>query len=97
MAALAVAGQSAPGLRIAKFGGGSVDFFGSPTLELWRSRPGNKDRIRNLKIARDNCGGLFHVVGVRARDIDAVPCEIADRCPTVTTTSRGVARSCWAP
>jgi hypothetical protein len=60
---------------------GSVNLFGHPKVERWQSQPGNKDRIRNLKIARDNCGGLFHVVWVRARDIDAVPREIADRYP----------------
>jgi hypothetical protein len=60
---------------------GSVNVFGSPTLDQWQSRPGNRDRIRNLKIARDNCGGLFHVVWVKARDIHAEPRQIADRYP----------------
>lgn len=60
---------------------GSIDIFGSPTLHQWQSRPGNRDRIRNLKIARENCGGLFRVVWVRAQDIHAEPRHIADRYP----------------
>lgn len=60
---------------------GSVDFFGHPELERWRSQPGNRDRIRNLIIARDNCDGLFHVVVIKARDISEFPRRIKDRYP----------------
>jgi hypothetical protein len=28
----------------------------------WKDRPGNKERIENLKWARDNCDGLFKAV-----------------------------------
>jgi len=60
---------------------GAVNFFDHPTLETWRYRPGNKDRIRNLKVARDKCGGLFHVVMVKAADPKAEPRQIANRYP----------------
>ncbi|MDQ4054920.1 MAG: hypothetical protein M3237_19805 [Actinomycetota bacterium] len=60
---------------------GSVDFFGHPELERWQSQHGNRDRIRNLIIARDNCGGLFRVVVVKAHDIHEFPRQIEDRYP----------------
>jgi hypothetical protein len=67
---------------------GSVDFFGHPKLDRWQSQPGNKDRIRNLKIARDNCDGLFRVVRVIAKDVQAIPREIADRRPDDDTVMK---------
>lgn len=60
---------------------GSVDFFGHPDLEWWSPQLGNKDRIRNLMIARDNCGGRFRVVRVKARDVNERPRQIAERYP----------------
>lgn len=60
---------------------GSVDFFGHPKVERWQNQPGNRDRIRNLKIARDECGGHFRVVRVKARDVRAIPREIEVRYP----------------
>jgi hypothetical protein len=39
-----------------------------PTLDQWRSRVGNRDRIRNLAHARDHCDGLFRIVWAKARD-----------------------------
>ena len=59
----------------------SVNFFGDEELERWQPKPGNKERIRNLKIARTNCGGRFHVVVVKARDPNEFPRKIIDRYP----------------
>ncbi len=47
----------------------------------WRSLPGNRERIENLKWARDKCGGLFRVVITVAQDVSAVPRHIADCFP----------------
>lgn len=60
---------------------GSVDYFGHEGLATWSAKPGNRERIRNLTIARDNCGGLFHVIWVTARDFNETPWSIAGRCP----------------
>jgi hypothetical protein len=55
------------------------DTFGRPDLNLWRDRPGNRERLGNLIHARDNCGGRFRVVIVVAEDVNARPRKIA-RC-----------------
>lgn len=60
---------------------GTYDLFGNPRLAEWAGRPGNTERIRNLQIARDHCGGLFHVIWVIARDPDESPRSIAGRYP----------------
>ncbi|MEI7059380.1 hypothetical protein WBG06_26405 [Nocardioides sp. CCNWLW239] len=60
---------------------GSIDVFGNPGLADWTSKPGNRERIRNLKLARENCGGLFHVIWVTARDLNENPWTIAGRYP----------------
>lgn len=60
---------------------GSIDVFGNPSLADWTSKPGNRERIRNLKIAHDNCGDLFHVIWVTARDLNENPWTIAGRYP----------------
>lgn len=60
---------------------GTFDLFGHPRLADWTSKPGNRERIRNLKIARDACGGLFHVIWVTARDLNETPWTIAGRYP----------------
>ncbi|KRF21000.1 hypothetical protein ASG90_00865 [Nocardioides sp. Soil797] len=60
---------------------GAVDFFGHAGLADWVSKPGNRERIRNLKVARDHCGGLFHVIWVTARDLNERPWTIAGRYP----------------
>lgn len=60
---------------------GSIDCFGDPNLATWSSKPGNQERVRNLKIARDHCDALFHVIWVTARDPDEVPQIIAGRYP----------------
>ena len=60
---------------------GSVNFFGDPALATWSSKPGNQERIRNLRIARDNCDSLCHVIWVTARDPEETPLKIAGRYP----------------
>jgi len=57
---------------------GSIDARGPGN---WMSLPGNRERARNLAIARDHCGGLFHVVWVTARDRNEEPRRIAGRYP----------------
>jgi hypothetical protein len=53
--------------------------FRRGNLPDWRNRPGNHERNEYLKAARDNCGGLFRVVRVFAKDKNAEPRKIA-RC-----------------
>lgn len=55
--------------------------LGSPTLDQWRDKPGNHERLENLKWARDNWGGLMGVVIIRATDVAEVPRSIADAFP----------------
>ncbi len=45
----------------------------------WKSRPGFVELIENLALARDNAGGVVHVILAQARDKDAAPRSIA-RC-----------------
>ncbi len=47
-------------------GGIRYDIFDDPDLELWRTKRGNRERIRDLVLARDRCDGLFRVVVGRA-------------------------------
>lgn len=58
----------------------SYDTFGRG-LEQWTDRPGNRERLENLKWARDHCGGLFRVVITVAKDANAHPREIAECYP----------------
>lgn len=51
---------------------------GLENLAVWVDRPGNKERLENLKWARDCCDGLFRVVVVTAKDTNAEPREIED-------------------
>lgn len=44
-------------------------------------RPGNGERLENLKWARDHCDGLFRVVITVAKDEKAHPREIAECYP----------------
>jgi hypothetical protein len=60
---------------------GSVDLFAHKRLPLWEKTRGNKDRIKNLSHAEDQCDGLFRVVRVSARDESAYPRSIAKRWP----------------
>ncbi len=47
-------------------GGVRYDIFDDPDLEAWRTKRGNRERIRDLVLARDRCDGLFRVVMGRA-------------------------------
>ena len=64
---------------ILKFEGGTVyyDTFGRNT-GVWEARNGNRERIENLKWARDKCGGNLGVVITVAKDVGATPREIAN-------------------
>ena len=62
---------------------GTVDKFGHPDLEWWKGRLGNKNRIKNLKIARENCGGLFRVVWIEAEDEGAKVKSVARARPII--------------
>ena len=53
------------------------DTFGRNDLHQWMNTPGNRERIDNLKWARDHCDGLFRVVITVAKDVNASPREIA--------------------
>lgn len=44
------------------------DIFDAPDLDAWRSKRGNRERIRDLVMARDRCDGLFRVVIGRANE-----------------------------
>lgn len=44
-------------------------------------RPGNRERLENLKWAKENCGGIFHVVVVIAKDTQAEVKEIEECFP----------------
>jgi hypothetical protein len=56
----------------------SYSTFDSPRLHLWKDKPGNRERIENLKWARDHCDGLMKVVIIEAKDTNANSREIAD-------------------
>ena len=49
-------------------GGVRYDIFDDPDLESWRTKRGNRERIRDLILARDRCDGLFRVVVGRANE-----------------------------
>ena len=49
-------------------GGVRYDIFDDPDLESWRTKRGNRERIRDLVLARDRCDGLFRVVVGRANE-----------------------------
>jgi hypothetical protein len=66
----------------------TADFFNRPNLPVWKDRLGNRDRIKNLRLARDCAGGLFRVVIVTAKDPRAVPRSIIRRCPHPTLVMR---------
>ena len=53
-------------LRDVPGGGHRYDLFDAPDLEAWRTKRGNRERIRDLALARDRCGGLFKAVIGRA-------------------------------
>ena len=43
-------------------GGVRYDIFDDPELDAWRGKRGNRERIRDLRLARDRCDGQFRVV-----------------------------------
>jgi hypothetical protein len=45
--------------------------MGLENLAAWMNRPGNRERLENLKWARDYCDGLFRVVIITAKDVNA--------------------------
>ncbi len=49
-------------------GGFRYDLFDAPDLDAWRGKRGNRERIRDLQLARDRADGLFRVVIGRAND-----------------------------
>ena len=49
-------------------GGFRYDLFDAPDLDVWRGKRGNRERIRDLQLARDRADGLFRVVIGRAND-----------------------------
>lgn len=65
-----------------------LDVYGNPRLADWTNRFGNRERIRNLIWARDQCGGLFRVVMNRAKDINASPRSILATFPHETLVMR---------
>jgi hypothetical protein len=59
----------------------SYSTFGRSDLPEWQDRPGNRERIDNLKWAQDHCDGLMRVVVVVAKDPNVNPREIAESYP----------------
>ncbi len=54
---------------------------GAERLPECMDQPGNRERLENLKWARDHCDGMFRVVITRAVDVGAHPREIAECFP----------------
>jgi len=52
--------------------------FDRENRSVWIDRPGNHERLENLKWARDHCDGLFRVIITTAKDIKAETREIED-------------------
>jgi hypothetical protein len=50
-------------------------------VDLWLTRPGNRERLENLIRARDRCGGLFRVVITVAEDVNAGSRRISSCAP----------------
>ncbi|SRR6266481_1665225 len=57
-------------------------------LDIWRDRPGNRERIRHLIHARDNCDGLFRIVWSTAADLNAVIRRTISRNPDLNILMR---------
>jgi hypothetical protein len=56
----------------------SYNSFARENLSKWINRPGNRERLENLRWARDHCRGLFRVVITTAKDVNAEPREIQE-------------------
>ena len=63
----------------------SYSLFGDPNLSDWIDRLGNRERIENLKWARDHCDGKFSVIIAKAKDTTARTREIAEAYHTKMT------------
>lgn len=50
-------------------------------LDRWQGKPGNRDRIKNLVMARIHCDGRFRVVWCEARDTNEEPRRTKRRWP----------------
>ncbi len=61
-------------------GGRVYNTFDSPTLDKWVAALGNRERIKHLKWARDNCDGHLRAVILTAADAKAIPRRIANAC-----------------
>ena len=55
-------------LRAVPGGGVRYDIFDAPDLDAWRTKRGNRERIRDLVLARERCDGLFRVVVGRVNE-----------------------------
>ena len=53
-------------LRPVPGGGYRYDLFDAPDRDSWRTKRGNRERIRDLLLARERADGLFKVVVGRA-------------------------------
>jgi hypothetical protein len=51
------------------------------TNDIWRHKPGNRERIAHLIHARDSNGGIFRVVVMSAVDTFADPREVSEAYP----------------
>jgi hypothetical protein len=54
----------------------------------WLKRPGNRERLENLKWAKEHCQGLFRVVIGIAEDVNARPREIKECFPHPNLTMK---------
>ena len=59
----------------------TYDSFDPTGHAPWIDTPGNRERLENLKWARDHCDGLFRVVITVAKDVNSVPRSIAECYP----------------
>jgi len=50
-------------------------------VSIWKERPGNRERLENLKWAREHCGGRFRVVITVAKNVTASTREIEECYP----------------
>ena len=55
-------------LRPVPGGGFRYDLFDAPDRDAWRTKRGNRERIRDLVLARDKADGLFKVVVGRTNE-----------------------------
>lgn len=64
---------------------GVYDVFTHSDLPRWRNTLGNRERIANLKFARDNCNGLFKVIRLVAQDPTRYPRSVLYATPDQRT------------